>query len=641
MRLLASLLLCAACALAQTKSNKPAKAVSSTESSIPITLAVDATEASRKILHAKVTMPLKGAGMTVSLVYPEWIPGEHGPTGPIADLTGLHFAAGGKEVTWKRDAADMYTFHVDVPAGATSLEATFDALLPANQVGFSSAASSTANLAMLSWNQVVLYPANTASDAVQVTASLKMPEGWKYGTALPVANEAGAQLQFKAVDLTTLVDSPVLMGRYFRRFDLGNDMGRAHYLDAVADGEPALEFPAEVVQEYKNLVTETGKLFGARHYNEYHFLVTLSDSTAHFGLEHHQSSDDRLPERNMIDDSVRWLHADLLSHEMTHSWNGKYRRPAGLATKDYQEPMKGELLWVYEGLTQYLGEVLAARSGLRTPEQFREVAAQTAAMLDNTAGRTWRPLDDTATAAQILYPAPAEWESWRRSVDFYPEGFLIWLEADTIIRQKTNGQKSLNDFCRAFHGGQSTGPKLLTYTVDDVVKALNSVVAYDWQGFLRERTTRKAPHAPLGGIENSGWKLTYTSEMPKWVEAFEAERKMTDARYSIGLWMTDKGEIKDVLYGSLAYEAGIAPGMRLVALNGRAVRDNVVHDILKASANNKEPLELLVANADFYKTYKIDYHGGDRFPKLERNGQAPDLLTEIIKPLGTPAAAAH
>ena len=623
-------LLCLSTTFSQTKSNKKSTAPSAPTA--PITLAVDATEAPRKILHVKLTMPA-----TANVMYPEWIPGEHSPTGPIVDFTGLHFYSGGKEVEWTRDSSNMFLFHVALPTGATTLEANYDQLLPANPAGFSSAASATANLDLLSWNQVVLYPAGAASDSVQVTASLKMPDGWKYGTALPVTSENGAQLSFKTVDLTTLVDSPVIMGSHFRRVDLGNDMGRPHYIDAAADGEPALQFPADVIAHYKNLVTESGKLFGARHYNEYHFLLTLSDNTAHFGLEHHQSSDDRVPERTLIDKDVRWLHADLLSHEMTHSWNGKYRRPAGLATGNYHDRMKGDLLWVYEGLTQYIGDILAARSGLWTNDEFRLMAAQYAAALDNTAGRTWRPLQDTATAAQTLYSAPGEWESWRRSVDYYPEGFLIWMEADTIIRQKTNGQRSLDDFCRAFHGGESTGPKLVPYTFDDVVRTLNTVAPYDWKTFLLERTTSKAPHAPLGGIENSGWRLSYTADTPKWVSDYETAEKVIDARYSLGLWMSDTGVIKDVLVGSLAYKAGIGPGMRLEAIQDRAVNPYVVHDLLKYSTESKEPLRLLVSNGGFYKTYTIDYHGGEKFPILVRDDGKPDLLEQMIKPLGTPA----
>ena len=403
-----------------------------------IKLSVDATRAPEKLLHATMQIPVKPGLLT--LAYPKWIPGEHGPTGPIADLTGLQFYAGSQRLTWQRDLAEMYSIKVNIPQGASTLEARLDMVLPAPPEGFSSGASTTTQLALVSWNQVVLYPAESNSDDITVTASLKLPSGWHYDTALIVAGDSGNDINFRPVSLTKLVDSPVLAGAHFRRIALTPEGPIQHYIDAAADGDAALQIPAETVDHYKRLVAETGALFGARHYTEYHFLLTLSDHTAHFGLEHHESSDDRVPERTMIEDDQRWLAGSLLPHEMTHSWNGKYRRPKGLATSNYQKPMEGDLLWVYEGLTQYWGDVLATRSGLWTAQQFLDEAAETAAALDNTRGRTWRPLQDTADAAQILYGAAQEFESWRRGVDFYPEGFLIWLDADTLIRQQTHGQ---------------------------------------------------------------------------------------------------------------------------------------------------------------------------------------------------------
>ncbi|HKW73978.1 MAG TPA: hypothetical protein VJN64_00505, partial [Terriglobales bacterium] len=435
------------------------------------------------------------------------------------------------------------------------------------------------------------------------------------------------------VPLTMLIDSPVLAGAHFRRIPLSPEGPIQHYIDEASDGDAALAMPQETINAYKHLVAETGALFGARHYNEYHFLLTLSDHTAHFGLEHHQSSDDRVGERTMIDDDMRWLAGALMPHEMTHSWNGKYRRPAGLATANYQDPMKGDLLWVYEGLTQYLGEILAARSGLWTPQQFMDEAAETAASLDHTPGRSWRPLQDTADAAQLLYGAPSEFESWRRSVDYYPEGFLIWLEADTVIRQQSHGQKSLNDFCRLFHGGQNTGPELKTYTFDDVVNGLNQVLPYDWRKFLRDRLDTYGPGAPLGGITNGGWKLVYTDKPSEYTKAVAKTRKFVDARFSVGLALDDKGGIHDVIYGSPAWNAGIAPGSTLLAVNGRKFDPDIFMDALKAEKSANAKLELLVSNGDFYQVHDIDYHGGERYAHLVRDESKPDLLDEIIKPL--------
>jgi predicted metalloprotease with PDZ domain len=623
--------LCSACpAVGQKAKPTPKPAAAATAPAGPIKLVVDATQAPRKILRADLEIPVAPGKLT--LVYPKWIPGEHGPTGPITDLTGIEFYAGSERLKWRRDLEEMFAFQVEVPAGVSTLKARLELVMPAPPEGFSSGASATTQLDLLSWNQVVLYPKGQKSDDVLVTASAKLPAGWRYGTALPVESESGGEIHFKTVSLTTLVDSPVIAGAHFRRIEL-TGAPIPHYIDEASDGDAALDMPPETIAAYKRLVAETGALFGARHYNEYHFLLTLSDNTAHFGLEHHQSSDDRVAERTMIDDDMRWLAGSLLSHEMTHSWNGKYRRPLGLATPDYQAPMKGDLLWVYEGLTQYWGDILAARTGLWTKQQFLDETAETAAALDNTPGRKWRPLQDTADAAQLLYGAAPEFESWRRGVDYYPEGFLIWLEADTVIRRQTNGQKSLNDFSRLFHGGQNTPPTVVPYTFDDVVSALNQVTPYDWAKFLRDRLDTYGPGAPLGGILNGGWKLIYTEDPSEFTKAMEKTRDVVDARFSIGLALNEKGGIKDVIEGSPAWKAGIAPGSMLAAVNGRKYTPDVLRDALRAGKNNGPNLELIVVNGDFYKTFVLDYHGGEKYAHLARDESKPDVLSEIIKPV--------
>ncbi|HEY2232429.1 MAG TPA: M61 family peptidase [Candidatus Angelobacter sp.] len=613
---------------AQKRKPQPA---ASTEPSQPIKLMVDATHAPEKILHAQLEIQVTAG--EVKLVYPKWIPGEHGPTGPITDLTGLMFFANGKRLNWRRDLDEMYTIHVTVPQGVSTLEAKLDLVMPAPPEGFSSGASATTQLDMLSWNQVVLYVLGKPTDDIPIVASLKLPTGWKYGTALPVTGESGGQINFQQVSLTTLVDSPVLSGAHFRRIPLTPEGPIQHYIDEVSDGEAALDMPQATIDQYKHLIAETGALYGARHYRDYHFLLTLSDHTAHFGLEHHESSDDRVAERTMIDDDARWLAGSLLSHEMTHSWNGKYRRPKGLATPDYQVPMEGDLLWVYEGLTQYLGDILAPRAGLWTKQQFLDETAETAAALDHTPGRSWRPLQDTADAAQLLYNAPPEFENWRRSVDYYPEGFLIWLEADTVIRQQTKGQKSMTDFCHIFHGGGNTPPKVITYTFDDVVKTLNEVTPYDWAKFLRDRLDTYGPGAPLGGIINGGWKLVYDDKPSEFTKAIEKTRNAVDARFSIGLSLDDKGGIHDVIVDSAAWKAGIAPGTTLVAVNGRKFNPDILRDALKAGKGNGPNLELLVMNGDYYKTFTLNYHDGEKYAHLVRDESKPDVLSEIIKPL--------
>jgi predicted metalloprotease with PDZ domain len=622
------LLVTAIASPAQKRKPQPA---ASTEPSQPIKLMVDATHAPEKILHAQLEIPV--AAGDIKLVYPKWIPGEHGPTGPITDLTGLMFFANGKRLNWRRDLDEMYTIHLTVPQGVSTLEAKLDLVMPAPPEGFSSGASATTQLDMLSWNQVVLYILGKPTDDIPVVASLKLPVGWKYGTALPVAGESGGQINFQQVSLTTLVDSPVLAGAHFRRIPLTPEGPIQHYIDEVSDGDAALQMPQATIDQYKHLIAETGALFGARHYRDYHFLLTLSDHTAHFGLEHHESSDDRVAERTMIDDDARWLAGSLLPHEMTHSWNGKYRRPKGLATPDYQAPMEGDLLWVYEGLTQYLGEILAPRAGLWTKQQFLDETAETAAALDHTPGRSWRPLQDTADAAQLLYNAPPEFESWRRSVDYYPEGFLIWLEADTVIRQQTKGQKSMTDFCHIFHGGGNTPPKVITYTFDEVVKTLNEVTPYDWAKFLRDRLDTYGPGAPLGGITNGGWKLVYDDNPSEFTKAMEKVRNAVDARFSIGLSLDDKGGIHDVIVDSPSWKAGIAPGTTLVAVNGRKFNPDILRDALKAGKGNGPNLELLVVNGDYYKSFILNYHDGEKYAHLVRDESKPDVLSEIIKPL--------
>src|SRR5437867_5698755 len=512
----------------------------------PITLRLDATEAARKIYHAELTVPATAGRLT--LFYPKWIPGEHAPTGPITDLAGLKISAGDRTLAWKRDSVEMFAFHVTVPAGVPSINVKLDFLSTPDGGGFSSAASATSELAIISWNQMVLYPQGKASDDIEVTAQLRLPSEWKFGTALPVAKTEGNNIEFKTVSLTTLVDSPVLAGRHFRRIELSPGSAPAHYpahyLDVAADTDDALNAPPELIAKYRQLVKEAQRLFGATHYREYHFLLALSDQIAHFGLEHHESSDDQARLRFLTDAATHMVGATLLPHEFVHSWNGKYRRPQGLATPDYEQPMKGDLLWVYEGLTEYLGWVLAARSGLVTPAQSREFLALDAATLDNRAGREWRPLADTAVAAQLLYSARSDWESLRRGADLYNEGLLIWLEADTIIRKQTQGRKSIDDFCRPFHGGSSGPPQVKPFTFENLTEVLNAIAPYDWNGFFQARLNATGTdRAPLGGVEAGGYRLTYTDKASNGQKAREQISKNVSEAYSVGLRLNEDGSI--------------------------------------------------------------------------------------------------
>jgi predicted metalloprotease with PDZ domain len=600
-------------------------------SSPAIVLKVDVRDAPRKILHARLTIPAAPGPLT--LHYPKWIPGEHAPTGPITDLVGLKVTAAQKPLPWQRDLADMFAFHVNVPAEANAVEVTLDFLLPTSAEGFSSAASASAQLAVISWNQLLLYPKGARSDELKYQASVQLPAGWKFGTALPVASQTSGAVEFAPVSLTTLVDSPLVTGNHFRTLELTPGGAAAHRIHLAADSAAALEMTPEQTAAYKQLIAETGALFGARHYRNYSFLFTLSDHVAHFGLEHHESSDNRLPERTLIDDDLRKLGAGLLPHEMVHSWNGKYRRPADLTTPDFHQPMKSDLLWVYEGLTTYLGEVLTVRSGLWTNSVYHEMLALITAELDQKAGRTWRPLVDTATAAQLLYTASPEGAAWRRGVDFYPEGLLIWLEADTLIRQQSQGRRSLDDFCRRFFGGESGPPAVTTYTFDDIVAALNEIQPQDWHGFFHTRVNATNPRAPMGGIEGGGWRLIYNETIPDLLKAGESADKFTDVRYSIGLLLKEDGVIKDVIPGLAAEKAGVGPGMKLLAVNGRRWSPTLLREAVKATKTGAAPLELLLENGEFIKTHQLDYQGGERYPHLERDPAKLDLLGPILKPL--------
>ncbi len=594
----------------------------------PITIALDATDAPRHILHAKLNIPAKAGPLT--LLYPQWIPGEHGPTGPITDLVNLHIQANGKALTWRRDLVDMYAIHLDVPPDAKAVEVNLDFLSPIATGGFSAGSSVSEKLAVLSWNQVLLYPKGAQSDDIRYEASLKLPDGWAFGTALEEASRTGSSFTFKPVSLTTLVDSPILAGAHFKQVDLGISMGRAHHLDLAADSAEALAMSPETLQHYKNLITESGELFGARHYNHYDFLYTLSDNVAHFGLEHHESSDDRTAERSLMDPSLLKTSSGLLPHEMVHSWNGKFRRPSGLATGNFDAPMKGDLLWVYEGLTQYLGSVLTARSGLWTTQDYRDDLAIIAAALDTETGRTWRPLQDTCDEAQILYSAPGAWYSLRRGVDFYPEGQLIWLDVDTTLRELTKNKKSLDDFCKSFYGAPSGSPLVKPYAFEDVVTALNQVAPNDWAAFLRRRLDAKDAHAPLGGVERGGWKLAYTEEPTEMWKARETNNKNVDVSYSLGLYLSAEGAVNDVLTGSPAFKAGMLPGMKLLAVNGRKWSTDGIHQALKDSKTSTAPMEFITEKGSFVKVFKVDYHGGERYPRLVRVEGTPDRLSEIL-----------
>ena len=589
-----------------------------------ISLTVDATKTQEKILRSHEVIPVKPGPLT--LYYPKWIPGEHGPNGPINGVTGLKFEANGKVIPWRRDLLDAFTFHLDIPAGVTSLEANFDFIEPEGN-------SATDKLMVLEWNDVVLYPADPPATQLSYDAKLVLPDGWKYGTPLPIDSATGSQITFKPISLDLLVDSPIIAGQYYRAIDITPPGEPIHHeLDLVADSEIALNISDANQKEMTDLVAETGKLFGTRHYRDYHFLLTLSDHVAHFGLEHHESNDSRLPENALIGPGSGMALGGLLSHEFVHSWNGKFRRPADLTVPYYEQPMETDLLWGYEGLTDYLGPMLAARSGLWSPEEYHEYLASIAAQLGpGRPGRTWRPLLDTAVGEPYLGgggPGGRGWSTWRRGTDYYDEGDLLWLEVATIIHRESKGQKSIDDFCQSFHGGPNNGPEVKTYTFDQLVADLNRIAPYDWANFLHRRLDSKSPDAPTGGIENGGWKVTFSGEPSK----LSGRRGGASDIYSVGLQLGPDGSVGDSIVGGPAFNAGITSGMKVIAVNGRVYTHDLLEDAIKSSAKDpSQPITLLVVNDDFINTSTINYHGGSRYPHLVRDDAKPDYLDELIK----------
>jgi predicted metalloprotease with PDZ domain len=586
-----------------------------------ISVTVDATRTQQKLLRTHLVIPVSAGPLT--LYYPKWLPGNHRASGPINSLTGLKFEGGGKTIPWKRDLLDAFTFHLEIPAGVSHLDASFDFIEPEND-------SATDKLMVLAWNEVVLYPAGTPAQQLSYEAKLLMPDGWKFGTSLPVENQSGNQVAFRPISLDMLVDSPVITGEFYRAIDLTPPGEPIHHeIDMVADSESALNMSPENQKQMTNLVAESGKLFGMRHYRDYHFLLTLSDHVAHFGLEHHESNDSRLPERTLLLPESGMMLGSLLAHEFVHSWNGKFRRPADLTVPYFEEPMEADLLWVYEGLTDYLGPMLAARSGLWTPDQYHEYLASIAAMLGpGRPGRTWRPLLDTAVGEPVLGSGRGGWLNWRRGTDYYDEGDLLWLEVATIIHRETKDRKSIDDFCQAFHGGPNNGAEVKTYTFDELVSALNAIAPYDWAGFFHTRLDSVSAQAPVGGIENGGWKVEFNAEPQR----LPGRRSKSSDVYSIGLQIGSDGVVADSIFGGPAFEAGISSGMKIIGVNGRVYTEDLLADAIKAAKDSAQPITLLAVDDDYIRTFVINYHGGARYPHLVRNNDQPDYLDDLIKP---------
>ena len=602
--------------------------------SAAITLAVDAREAPRGVIRSHLRLPVRPGPLT--LVYPKWIPGRHSPSGPITSLAGPRFAVDGRTLAWRRDDVDMYAFHLTVPSGTATLDAELELLrtprIEGEVQGLEAPRTSSEALAIIEWDNLLLYPEGAPSDALTYAASIRVPAGWHTATALQPAGTDADGARFAPVSLTTLVDSPVLTGRYVRHLDLGGEP--AVTLELAADTTAALAMAPEVVEHYRALVREARALFGATHYRRYTFLWSLTDQVMEDGLEHHESSDNRSPLRTLQDDDLRRAEANLLPHEYFHSWNGKYRRPTGLATPDYQIAMHGDLLWVYEGLTEYYGDVLAARSGLLSAEDFRDELARIAAAMDSHHGREWRSLQDATVAAQLLYAQGYDWAArLRRQDDFYRESALLWLEADVLIRQLSGDKRSLDDFCAAFHGAPAGPPEVRTYDFDAVIAALRAVQPYDWRGFWLERLNRLRPGAPLEGVNASGWHLGYGTTPSAMLRGHATEDRETNLQYSLGFVIgDDNGVLTDLVPGSSADVAGLTPGSKLIAVNGRKWSQALLHDALASGEQSARAIELLVEKDEVFKVHKLGYSGGERYPVLVRNAGTPDLLEAIARP---------
>ena len=587
-----------------------------------IALSVDASDNTRGIFRVVETIPVAAPGPLV-LLYPKWLPGHHTDNGPISELAGITFQAGGRLLPWRRDPVDVFAFHIDVPEGASSVEAQFQFLAPTdvNQGRI----VTTPDMLNLEWNAVALYPAGYYVRQIKVDASVKLPDNWKAATALEVASQEGSTIHFKQVPFDTLVDSPIIAGANVRVETLAPGVR----LDIIADQSEQLAATAEQIQLHRNLVTQAVKLFGAQHYDHYDFLLALSDHQSAMGLEHHRSSENGVRGGYFTEWKDNLTARGLLPHEYTHSWNGKYRRPSDLWTPDYRTPMQDSLLWVYEGQTQFWGFVLAARSGLNSTEETLGGLASLAARLDTDAGRQWRPLEDTTDDPIIAQRRPKGWRSWQRSEDYYNEGLLIWLDADSLIRELSHGAKSLDDFARTFFGVNDRDWGELTYNFDEVVRALNQVQTNDWAAFLQARLEHVSDHAPLDGFTRGGYRLVYTDTPTEWFKANEKARKITDLTYSGGFVLGKEGDVAEVAWDSPAFNAGLTVGAKLIAVNGRALDTDQLKTAIKA---RKSPLSLLVKTGDIFRTISLHYEGGLRYPKLEKTASGPSSLDALLTP---------
>lgn len=590
-----------------------------------MTLDVDATDVARAIYRVKQVIPVAQAG-PMTLLFPKWLPGNHAPRGQIEKLAGLKISANGQPVEWRRDTVDVYAFHIDVPAGAKQLDIGFQFVSATK--GDQGRVVITPSMLNLQWEQVSLYPAGYFTRRIPVSAAVRYPDGWTAASGLP-SQASGSVYRYQTTDYETLVDSPVFAGKYFRKEQLTPRVA----LNIVADDAKYLDAKPEQIAAHRRLVEQSIKLFGAQHYDRYEFLLALTKEMGGIGLEHHRSSENGVNPEYFTEWDKGPGRRNLLPHEFTHSWNGKFRRPAGNWTPDYSTPMNDDLLWVYEGQTQFWGYVLGARSGLFSKQETLDALAAIAASLDIRRGRDWRALQDTTNDPVLTPRRPKGWTSYQRSEDYYNEGMLVWLEVDSMLRAKSGGRKSMDDFARAFFGQKDGDWGIDTYQFQDVADALNGIVPFDWADFLRRRLDEHAKGAPLNGFTDAGYRLTYSEEQSGFLSDQERTSKITDLSYSIGLSVRNGGEIAQVIWDGPAFNAGLAIGNRIVAVNGRAFSDNGLKDAIGDAKGKTAPIRLIVQAGDYFRDVDVQWNGGLRYPKLERTG-GKATLDQLLQPRG-------
>ncbi len=592
----------------------------------PATLALDASRAQDGIVEVREHIPAAGGRFTV--VYPKWIPGEHGPTGPLNDLAALRISANGAPLDWRRDSTDLYAFHVNVPTGVRSIDIAFDVLLNAPRD-----VMSTHSVAIINWNRALLYQDGIDSHRYFVRPSILLPSGWDYGTALRAATREGNRIDFATTPLNMLVDSPLDMGRYVRKWDLWREGSAFVQLDAFADYPQDLDIPTGLLKAYRRVPEEAFTMYGSRHFDDYHALLTLSEAIGFQGIEHHQSSDNRAPNDFLTDPQMSLAGGDLVTHEFSHSWNGKYRRPADLTTSNFQVPQLTDLLWVYEGMNQYLGDLLSFRAGIREPKEYPEYLSTVYAEMDYETGRTTTPLIDLTTGAPYFYEARGIYGAIRRNADdFYSEGELIWLDADTIIRERSHGTRSLDTFLHRFTEPTSTGPIVVTYTRAQIEALLNEVEPYDWHAFFDKYVYHVDVHPPTDELARAGWRIVYTEKPNTFLTAEQADDHGISGWFGFGADLTAGGIVKDVREDSPAWRSGLAPDMHVLAVDGQQFSADVLEYALKRAQHSAAPISLIATQTGWYQTLSLDYHRGIRYPHLERIPGTTDMLAAIAAP---------